>query len=88
MDECTFHMSSHSENYVIIYIQNMTNFSQKIELHITKYNRKGMTKYSKNDKWSRDNPKQGPKTQWGMRHEEQKLSDMILVILSRATSPT
>ena len=47
MDECIFHMSSHSEDYVIIYIQNMTNFSQKIILHITKYKHICITKYSK-----------------------------------------
>ena len=47
-----------------------------------------MIKYTDNNERLRNVPKRGPQIPWETRHKEQKLSDMTVVILFGATSPT
>ena len=72
-----------NSSHIIMIISN-----QKLELYMTKYSHIFMTNYNKNDKRSRCGPKWGLKIPWRMCLEKQKLSDMTVIILSRAIGLT
>jgi hypothetical protein len=46
MNECTYDITTHSEDHIVMYILNIPNFSQMIGLHMTKYSHTCMIKYN------------------------------------------
>ena len=87
MNKCTSQINIGRENYVVMQIQNIINYShvvittfnQMTWLHIVTHKWLNIVK---NDKALRGGPKQGPKITRRTLHEEQKLFDITVVILS------